>query len=165
MLARAKKNVPFGDFMRADVAKSRPFSGLFHGFIMVNAMIYCPGKMGKYAYSSLADGGMGTMNFRDSGNPSNAPFFEDCVRKGCLDIRFGLEVNGRRFTLRAMDYSQRKDIFRNLGQQAYFQSRQEIEDFLSLIGFEAISHGAYSYKSPENEHNVTDVYTLEKRQK
>ena len=167
MLAEARKNVPNGFFKYADVTKSAPMPASFEGAILVNAMIYANSmeKMGTYAYSSLVEGGMATINFRDSRKPENIPFFEDCVKCGCQDIIVPLEVDGRHFKLRVMDYTKRKDINRNLGQQAYFQSRQDIEDFLTIIGFEISSHGIYTYKSSENERNVTDVYSLAKRQK
>jgi len=166
MLVEAKKSIPHGVFKQADVAKARPPSNSFHGAILVNAMIYanCVENMGMYAYSSLVDGGMAAINFRDARNPSNIPFFEDCIRCGCKDIIVPLEVNGMHFKLRVMDYTQRKDINRNLGQQAYFQSRHDMEGFLSLIGFSLVSHGTYTYESSENKNNVADVYTLSKMQ-
>jgi len=162
VLSVAKENVPNGIFKVVDVSKNRPQANAFEAVIAVNAMIYCIDKMGVYAYDSLAGKGMATVNFRDAKRAENDPFFEDCIKKGCRDITEPLEVKGKHFSLRVMDYTQRKDINRNLGKQAYFQGRQDIENFLTLVGFEIVSRGTYTYKSSENKYNMTEVYTLKK---
>lgn len=162
MLAVARVNVPSGTFREADVCKDQPEANAFQGAIAVNAMISCPDKMLSYAYKALVGGGMAVVNFRDAGRAENTPFFHSCDDRGCLDYDITLEVNGKHFSLRVMDYTQRADKPKNLVKQVYFQNQQDIEDLLSLTGFEIVSHGTYTYESPENEHNVTDVYTLKR---
>ncbi|MCX6770925.1 MAG: methyltransferase domain-containing protein [Candidatus Micrarchaeota archaeon] len=167
MLAVARKNIPNGTFKCVNLSKSRPKENSFEGAIAVNAMIYSDSmvKIGTYMHSSLVEGGMATINFRDSRKPENIPFFEDCIRNGCQDIVVPMVVNKNRFLLRVMDFTSRKDTNSNLGQQAFFQSCRDMEGFLSLIGFEIVSHETYTYESSENKNNSTEVYSLVKANK
>ncbi|MFA6213902.1 MAG: class I SAM-dependent methyltransferase [Candidatus Micrarchaeia archaeon] len=162
MIEDDRKRFPGMEFAIVDVSRKRPPTEAFEGAIGVNAMIYCPDKMGNYAFRSIRPGGLAVINFTDASREENRPYFEACKQRGTIDEKMTLEVKGKKFELLVMDYTKREDICKNAGKQMFFTGRRCIEDFLGIVGFEIVLHGKYVYGTLGYNGILMDVYTLAK---
>lgn len=133
--------------------------------IAVNAMAYKPGHILKALYNALKPGGKCSVNFMIPGkNPMYLDYF---TSRGCILRKRVLKVtcNGKEeiFTLLVTDFSDYPDPhLQALGQQAFFQSEEDLEKLMTHIGFRVVDHKPFYFASVANPNNDFDIYTLEK---
>jgi len=133
--------------------------------IALNAVVYEPEAMLKVLYCALKKGAKCAVNFRVY--PKNSAFYEYYLNMGGKlldkDIVVSTGDNEERFTLKVLDYNECEDEkIRNLDQQIYFQSEEDIERFVRAMGFDIDNHELFEFSSVANPKNEIDVYILRK---
>ncbi len=135
--------------------------------ILLNALQYKPDKMLQAMYDSLKPGSKCVVNFRIHGNPHNDKFYTYYLDRGGKLTDRTLEVETAdgtsEFNLKSLDYTGCKDEkIRHLVKQVYFQSLDDAERLIGLIGFRIISQQPFNFSSPANSNNQINVFTLQK---
>lgn len=127
----------------------------------VNAVIYSPDAVLDALHNALKEGGRCAVNFRVFGNKFNDPFYNAQTEKGAKLEDEELDVNGKKFKLKVVNYTTHTDL-PQLERQVYFTSEEDIERFIAAKGFAIDKHSKFHYPSPDNEDNEVEVYTLRK---
>jgi len=132
----------------------------------INAMAYKQGHMLKSIFNALKDSGKASVNFFLP--DKNQPYMDFYKKFGCEVYERKLEVaaNGRtgEFTLLVTDFSKiPHPQAQKIGAQSFFQSKEDIERFARLIGFEVEGCKSYVFHSkPIGDIVHNEVYTLRK---
>lgn len=134
--------------------------------IAINAMAYKQAHMLKTLFNALKPGGKCVINFFIPG--TNTPYIEYYQSNGCslkqrtLDV----EVDGfiKTYHLLVTDFANYPDEqLQKLGQQAFFQSIEDIRDIAEFIGFEVDDEAEFSFHSEGIGNRVhNNVLTLKK---
>lgn len=124
-------------------------------------------------HKALKPDGQCAVNFRIFGNEHNETFYNYYVQRGgkILDKTLTIETpeGEKTFDLKVLDYTEcvnddgTPDMsIRQLMQQSYFQSTDDVEKLIKIIGFEQTQHTQFEFASPVNPNNQIDVYILKK---
>jgi hypothetical protein len=142
--------------------------------MIVNAMIYVPDKMLESMAAALKPAGECVVNFRNFSNPYNKDFYDYYTQRGgvILDrkIETGIDEDRKHtFEVKVLDYTECVDdegkpdtVIRQLGQQLYFTSREDMTRMIESTGLAIVSRKSFDFSSPVNSHNQIDVFTLQK---
>ncbi|RJR13846.1 class I SAM-dependent methyltransferase [Candidatus Parcubacteria bacterium] len=141
--------------------------------MLVNAMVYVPDKMLSAMHQALKPGGECVVNLRLFNNIRNKVFYGSYAERGgnLFDRELTVDIEGvsHVFKMKVLDYTEcvNKDgtpdlEIRQLGQQMYFQSVEDVEKLIKGIGYEIVDHKTFQFASPVNPKNEVDVYTLQK---
>ena len=165
VLDEARRRLPQARLVEHDVRRDKlPYQeGSIDAAIAVNAVVYSPQDMLNFIFRSLKPGGEAVVNFRNSSNPFNAPFYNHYVSDGATIKEEEVMVGNEKFTLKVLDCNTCKDEkIKALDKQVYFQNESDIERFIRTMGFNMANHQKFHFKSPVNPDNEMDVYTIAK---
>lgn len=124
-------------------------------------------------FRALKSGGECSVNFRVYGNSYNDIFYNYYTeRKGELfDRNLRIETNEevKSFDVKVLDYTQCVNDdgtadaqIRQLIQQIYFTSTQDIVALITASGFKIQSQAQFHFSSPVNPDNEIEVFNLVK---
>ncbi len=141
--------------------------------MLVNAMIYVPDKMLSAMHRGLKQGGECAVNFRIFSNPNNKVFYDYYIKRGgkILDRELVIETaeGPKTLQVKVLDYTECLNddgtpdiIIRQLAQQMYFQSVDDVKELIKITGFEELDHSKFDFASPVNPNNQVDVFIIKK---
>lgn len=129
--------------------------------IALNAMVYEPLAMLKALRACLKPGAPASVNFRNSSNPYNNPFYQFYLDDGG-EIQDGeIEVGGRKLATRVLDYRNCGDkTIRALDRQTYLTNIDDMRTLIESARFQIERQQPFHFASPSNPDNEIDVFSL-----